>query len=45
MGKMNGLKTPRGSKKKLTAERMLRLVGGVLVGITLNWKVSEFASH
>ena len=45
MGKMNGLNNPSGSKRELTVERMPRLVGGLLVGITLNWKVSEFASQ
>ena len=45
MGKMNGLKNPSGSKRELTVERMPSLVGGLLVGIPLNWKVSEFASQ
>ena len=45
IGKMNGFKNPSGSKRELTVERMPRLVGGLLVGITLNWKVSEFASQ
>ena len=45
MGKMNGLKDPSGSKRELIVERMPRLVGGLLVGITLNWKVSEFTSQ
>ena len=43
MGKMNGLKNPSGSKRELAVERMPRLVGGLSVGIPLNWKVSEFA--
>lgn len=42
---MNGLKNPSGSKRELTVERIPRLVAGLLVGISLNWKVSEFASQ
>ena len=45
MGRMNGLKNPSGSKRELTVERMPHLVGGLLVGITLNGKVSKFASQ
>ena len=45
MGRMNGLKIQSGSKRELTVERMPRLVGGLSVGLTLNWKVSEFASQ
>lgn len=42
MGKMNGFKNLSGLKRELIVERMLCLVGGLLVGIILNWKVFEF---